>query len=145
MVGVGLALLTSVRYATWGPEGPVGGWLLLVPYLIIVAAVTGILIARGTFSWVRGGRWTCFAIWVGLLIAFSVSGYYSMFETETKYEQFAAPAGRCRLFEPSRPFILSMTENALLWPANTSFQSLLAISTDRTMLKVHSIAENTPF
>jgi hypothetical protein len=93
LVGVGLALLTSVRYAKWGPEGPVGGWLLLVPYLVIVAAVTGILIARGTFSWVPGGRWTCFATWVGLLIAFSVSGYYSMFEAETKYEQFAALAG----------------------------------------------------
>jgi len=93
LVGICLALLTAVRHAHWGPEGPVGAWLLLVPYLVIVAAVTAILIARETFSWVPGGRWTCFAIWVGLLIAFSVSGYYSMFETETKYEQFAAPAG----------------------------------------------------
>jgi len=93
LIGVGLALLTSVRYATWGPEGPVGAWLLLVPYLIIVAAVTAILIARGIFSWVPGRRWTCFAIWVGLLIAFSVSGYYSMSEAETTYEQFAALAG----------------------------------------------------
>jgi len=93
LIGVGLALLTSVRYATWGPEGPVGAWLLLVPYLIIVAAVTAILIARGIFSWVPGRRWTCFAIWVGLLIAFSVSGYYSMSEAETTYEQFAAMAG----------------------------------------------------
>ncbi len=93
LIGVGLALLTSVRHATWGPEGPVGAWLLLVPYLVIVAAVTTILIARGIFSWVPGGRWMCFAIWVGLLIAFSVSGYYSMSEAETTYEQFAALAG----------------------------------------------------
>src|SRR6266404_9687141 len=93
LVGICLALLTAVRHAHWGPEGPVGAWLLLVPYLVIVAAVTGILIARGTFSWVPGGRWACFAIWVGLLIAFSVSGYYSMSETETKYERFAALAG----------------------------------------------------
>jgi hypothetical protein len=93
LIGVGLALLTSVRHATWGPEGPVGAWLLLVPYLVIVAAVTAILIARGIFSWVPGGRWTCFAIWVGLLVAFSVSGYYSMSEAETTYEQFAAVAG----------------------------------------------------
>ena len=93
LIGVGLALLTSVRYATWDPEGPVGAWLLLVPYLVVVAAVTAILIARGIFSWVPGGRWTCFAIWVGLLIAFSVSGYYSMSEAETTYEQFAALAG----------------------------------------------------
>jgi hypothetical protein len=37
------------------------------------------------------GAW--FAIWVGLLISFSVSGYYSMVEAETKYERFAALAG----------------------------------------------------
>jgi hypothetical protein len=93
LVAVGLALLSSVRHAHWGPEGPVGGWLLLVPYLLIAAAMTAVLIVRGTFSWVPGGRWTCFCIWVGLLIAFSVSGYYSMSRVETKYEQFAALSG----------------------------------------------------
>ena len=36
LVGVCLGLLTSVRHAYWGPEGPVGGWLLLVPYLGLV-------------------------------------------------------------------------------------------------------------
>jgi hypothetical protein len=34
-----------------------------------------------------------FAIWVGLLITFLVSGYYSMSEVETRYEQFAALVG----------------------------------------------------
>mgnify|MGYP003694621627 CR=1 FL=1 len=87
------ALLWSVRHAHWGPEGPVGGWLLLVPYLFMAAAVTAALIALGTFSWVPGGRVTCFFIWIGLLIAFAVSGYYSMSESETKYEQFAALSG----------------------------------------------------
>jgi hypothetical protein len=93
LVGGGLALLTSVRYANWGPEGPVGGWLLLVPYLFMAAAVTAVLIALGTFSWVPGGRLTCFSIWVGLLVAFAVSGYYSMSDLDTKYEQFAALSG----------------------------------------------------
>jgi hypothetical protein len=93
LVGVGLALLSLVRHAHWGPEGPVGGWLLLVPYLSLAAAVTAALIACGTFSWVPGGRLTCFSIWVGLLIAFAVSGYYSMSKPETKYEQFAALSG----------------------------------------------------
>ena len=93
LVGLGLALLWSVRHAHWGPEGPVGGWLLLVPYLFMAAAVTAVLIALGTFSWVPGGRLTCFAIWVGLLVAFAVSGYYSMSESESKYEQFAALSG----------------------------------------------------
>ena len=80
-------LLSSVRHAHWGPEGPVGGWLLLVPYLFMAAAVTAALIAWETFSWVPGGRLTCFSIWVGLLVAFAVSGYYSMSEFESKYEQ----------------------------------------------------------
>lgn len=93
MLGLGLALLFSVRHAYWGPEGPVGGWLLMLPYLFMAALVTALLIALGTFSWVPGGRWSCFALWVGLMITFSVSGYYSMSEVETKYEQFAALSG----------------------------------------------------
>ena len=93
LVGVCLALLWSVRHAHWGPEGPVGGWLLLIPYLFTAATVTAVLIALGTFSWVPGGRVTCFLVWFGLLVAFTVSGYYSMSEGETKYEQFAALLG----------------------------------------------------
>jgi hypothetical protein len=65
----------------------------MLPYLFMAAIVTVLLIALGTFPWVPGGRWTCFALWIGLMIAFAVSGYYSMSEAETKYEQFAALAG----------------------------------------------------
>ena len=94
LVGVCLALLTSVRHAYWGPEGPVGGWLLLVPYLgLVIVLVTALLIARGKFSWLPGGGATRFAMWVGLLITFLVSGYYSMSEVETRYEQVAALFG----------------------------------------------------
>ena len=94
LVGICLGLLTSVRHAYWGPEGPVGGWLLLVPYLgLVIVLVTALLVARGIFSWVPGGRGTRVASWVGLLITFLVSGYYSMSEVETKYEQFAALFG----------------------------------------------------
>jgi hypothetical protein len=92
LLGACFASLSLVRNAYWGPEGPVGGWLLLLPYLFMAALVTAALIALGTFSWVPGGRWTCFALWVGLLVTFSVSGYYSM-SFETKYEQFAALSG----------------------------------------------------
>jgi len=59
----------------------------------MAAAVTAGLIVIGTFSWVPGGRWMCFCIWFGLLITFGVSGYYSMAEVETKYEQLAALSG----------------------------------------------------
>jgi len=93
-VGLCLGLLTSVRHAYWGPEGPVGGWLLLVPYLgLVIVLVTALLVAPGIFSWVPGGRGTRFAMWVGLLTTFLVSGYYSMSEVETRYEQFAALFG----------------------------------------------------
>jgi hypothetical protein len=92
LLGACFASLSLVRNAYWGPEGPVGGWLLLLPYLFMAALVTAALIALGTFSWVPGGRWTCFVLWLGLLVTFSVSGYYSM-SFETKYEQFAALSG----------------------------------------------------
>src|SRR5690242_21610977 len=62
----------------------------MLPYLFVAGLVTILLIALGNFSWVPGGRWTCFALSIGLMITFCVSGYYSMSEAETKYEQFAA-------------------------------------------------------
>jgi hypothetical protein len=93
LVGICLGLLLSTRHAYWGPEGPVGGLLLLVPYLFLAAAVTASLIALGNFSWVPGGRLICFFIGFGLLITFGVSGYYSMAAVETRYEQFAALSG----------------------------------------------------
>jgi hypothetical protein len=91
--GLVLAVILSTRHAHWGPEGAVGAWLLAVPYVLIAAAVTGALIVRGSSSWVPGGRITCVLIWSGLLIAFSVSGYYSMSDLDTTYEQFAALTG----------------------------------------------------
>ena len=93
LLGICLVLLLSIRHAYWGPEGPVGGLLLLVPYLFLAAAVTAALIVFGDVSWIPGGRGSCVFIGFGLLILFGVSGYYSMDQTETKYEQFAALSG----------------------------------------------------
>ena len=93
LAGLGLVLIRSTRHAHWGPEGPVGGWLLLIPYVVIAAAVTAALIARGAFSWVPGDRLTCTVFWLGLFVAFAVSGWYSMSDPKTKFEQFAAVSG----------------------------------------------------
>jgi hypothetical protein len=64
-----------------------------IPCVLIAAAVTAILIARGAFSWVPGGHLACIPIWLGLLLIFAVSGYYSMSDPETKYEEVAALSG----------------------------------------------------
>src|SRR5262249_2534852 len=93
VAGLNLALLWPVRHAHWGPEGPVGAHLLLVPYVGISAAVLAIVIARGTFAWVPGGRPTSFALWIGLVIAFAVSGYYALSDPETAFQQIAAWSG----------------------------------------------------
>lgn len=93
LAGLSLALLYSARHAHWGPEGPVGGWLLLVPYVGISAAVLATLIARGAFGWLPGGRATALALWIGLVIAFAVSGYYAISDPRTMFEQVAALSG----------------------------------------------------
>src|SRR5580765_6085389 len=93
LAGLNLALLFSVRHAHWGPEGPVGALLLLVPYVGFTAAVLAILIARGTLGWLPGGRPLSVALWIGLVIAFAVSGYYAMSDSETTFEQVAALFG----------------------------------------------------
>lgn len=109
LAGLSLVLIRSTRHAHWGPEGPVGAWLLVVPYVLIAAVVTGVLVARNAFSWVPGGRLACIPIWLGLLVAFAVTGWYSMSDPETKFEQFASLSGWLLLggclvavnFEPS--------------------------------------------
>ena len=93
LAGLNLALLFAARHTYWGPEGPVGAGLLLVPYVGIAAAVLAILVARGGFAWVPGGRWTSVAVWTGLVIAFAVSGYYAMSDPETTFQQVAAMSG----------------------------------------------------
>jgi hypothetical protein len=93
LAGLNLALLFAVRHAHWGPEGPVGAGLLLVPYVGIAAAVLGSLIPRGAFAWLPGGYPTSFALWIGLVIVFAVSGYYAMADPETTFEQVAALSG----------------------------------------------------
>src|ERR1044071_5983824 len=89
LAGLNLALLFWARHAHWGPEGPVGGLLLLVPYLGIAAAVVGTVVARGSFAWLPGGRATSVALAIGVLIAFAVSGYYAMDDPETAFEHVA--------------------------------------------------------
>ena len=93
LAGLGLALLFSARHAHWGPEGPVGGGLLLVPYVGLAAAVLTTLIVRGAFAWLPGGRATALALWIGLVIAFAVSGFYAMSDPRAMFEQVAALSG----------------------------------------------------
>ena len=93
LAGLNLALLFSVRHAYWGPEGPVGALLLLVPYVGFTSAVLAILVARGTLGWLPGGRPMSVALWIGLVITFAVSGYYAMSDPETTFEQVAALSG----------------------------------------------------
>jgi hypothetical protein len=93
LAGLNLALLFSVRHAHWGPEGPVGGGLLLVPYVGMSAAVLATLIARGALAWVPGGRPTALLLWIGLVIAFAVSGFYAMSDPGSTFEQVAALSG----------------------------------------------------
>ena len=93
LAGLNLALLFSVRHAHWGPEGPVGAGLLLVPYVGIAAAVLGTLVARGALAWLPARRLMSLALWTGVVIAFAVSGYYAMSDPETTFEQVAAFSG----------------------------------------------------
>jgi hypothetical protein len=93
IAGLNLVLLFSVRDAHWGPEGPVGAGLLLIPFVGIPTALLATLIVRGTFAWVPGGNLTSFAAWVGLVIAFGVSGHYAMSVPETTFEHVAAWCG----------------------------------------------------
>ena len=93
LAGLNLALLFWVRHAHWGPEGPVGAGLLLVPYVGMSAAVLAALIARGALTWLPGGRPTAIALLIGLVITFAVAGFYAMADPGTTFEQLAGLSG----------------------------------------------------
>ena len=64
---------TVVTRQPSGPEGPVGAWLLLVIPCMFVAILVFVLVAKGSFNFMRGGRLIQFVIAVGILITFSTA------------------------------------------------------------------------
>jgi hypothetical protein len=51
-----------------GPEGPVGAWIIPVPFLLILLVVMIASILRGRFDWIPGGKVTAFALLVGFMV-----------------------------------------------------------------------------
>jgi hypothetical protein len=80
ITAISMVLLRSVRGAHWGPEGPVGAWLLLLPPLFLLGGVLVVMILMGRFDWVLGGRVVSFLLLIGFLIA-AAPALWFMFDT----------------------------------------------------------------
>jgi hypothetical protein len=78
LAALSVALLRSTRGKYWGPEGPVGGWLLCVPPVVLFAIVLAIMIGIGRFDWIAGGRPVAAVLLIGFLIAAAVALGYAM-------------------------------------------------------------------
>ncbi len=64
-------VVTVMIQQPWGPEGPVGAWLLLVIPCLLVAILVFALVAKGSLNFIPGGGLVRFIIAVGILITFS--------------------------------------------------------------------------
>ncbi len=51
-----------------GPEGPVGAWIIPVPFLLILLVVMISSILRGRFDWIPGGKVVAFALLIGFMV-----------------------------------------------------------------------------
>jgi hypothetical protein len=68
--------IRATRGKSWGPEGPVGGWLLLVPPLFLFGLALASMISLGLFNWVPGSKATAGLLFVGFLIASTAAMLY---------------------------------------------------------------------
>lgn len=68
LAAICVALLRSTRGKSWGPEGPVGGWLLFIPPLFLLGVVLAAMIGMGRFDWIVGGRPGSVVLLAGFLI-----------------------------------------------------------------------------
>jgi hypothetical protein len=69
---LGVIGLTSIRGAYWGPEGPVGLFLLVIPVLLLFGGVLTAFVSRGLFAWAPGGRPVHYAAVLGVVVALGI-------------------------------------------------------------------------
>jgi hypothetical protein len=74
--------IRATRGKYWGPEGPVGGWLLMVPPLFLFGIALASMITLGMFNWIPGSKATAGLLFVGFLIASTASMLYLFDEPE---------------------------------------------------------------
>jgi hypothetical protein len=81
--------LAAIRGASWGPNGAVGAWLVVIPPLVLLGAVLGVLITAGRFDWVPGGRPASSGLLAGFLAALAVGSYY-LIDNDAPWSKLAA-------------------------------------------------------
>jgi hypothetical protein len=85
LAAASLAGVAASKHAHGGPEGPVGAWLLAVPYFLLTAGAAVALVARGAFDWIPGGKAAGFLMWGGLVLALAAASYYALEDLSPPY------------------------------------------------------------
>ncbi|MCB0630468.1 MAG: hypothetical protein R2824_22250 [Saprospiraceae bacterium] len=76
-------IATAVSQQPTGPEGPVGGWLLLVFPFLFLTILGLLLLSKGSLNFIPGGRPVQILVLAGVLVTFSVSvlGGFSRYDS----------------------------------------------------------------
>lgn len=72
-----------------GPEGPVGGWLIAVPPFILLSIILFVLVGRGRFDWVPGGRALCYPLVIGVLVTIVTIMFLDFDRNKTFWHELA--------------------------------------------------------
>jgi len=74
--------IRATRGKSWGPEGPVGGWLLLVPPVFLLGIALASMIQLGRFDWILRSHVAAGGLLIGFLIAATAAMLYLFDEPE---------------------------------------------------------------
>jgi len=90
-----LIYLGFLMPSRWGPEGPVGGWLLIIPPVVMAILAAAVLITNTDFAkW--AGVWVLGIPWIGLVVGpiFSQFQHYATVRRLAGDDSFRRPAQR---------------------------------------------------
>ena len=90
VAGLGFGLFAWAASASWGPEGPIGAFLIPIPFLFLLLVVLTVCIRQGRFDWIPGGKPVAFILLVGLLVAVVATLFASWEPSRTTWQWMMA-------------------------------------------------------
>ncbi len=87
-LGFGASVWSSGQH--WGPEGPVGAWLIPVPFLFLLLAILIAAILTGRFDWIPGGKAVAFLMLIGYMAAVGTAIFHAFERPESAMDHAIA-------------------------------------------------------
>src|SRR3954452_17285013 len=80
---VAMILVTSLVGRSFGPDGAVGLWLVLLPPWFFMGIILLATVLSGKFDWIPGGRFTGVVMLLGLMIGVGTAMFFIFDDADT--------------------------------------------------------------